>query len=159
MRNVARIAGRALAAVLVVLSAGTAEAQGVSAEDNSQFIGRWTLAFEIPAMPGGGGFAGAGRGGAAGGARAGARARGPQTLEISDRDGRLVAQYSGGIGGPQTISSIIRSGESLVLSYALSAQGQSIPVSIKLIPADDRMNSAMEFAGGQFALSGSATRE
>jgi hypothetical protein len=152
MRNRTRMLGLLTAAAVVMLATGveTAQAQSVSAHEAHDFIGTWTLTFQGGA---GGGFAGAagrGGGGGGGGAAAGAGrggAGGAQTLDIQVVDGQLAAKLTGGMGGDQTIRSISKSGESLVLSYTASMQGQSAPITVRLTPAEDEMKVSMDIAG------------
>jgi hypothetical protein len=164
MRNRTRMLGLLTAAAVVMLATGveTAQAQSVSAHEAHDFIGTWTLTFQGGAGGGfagaagrggggggGGAAAGAGRGGA-GGAAAGAGrggAGGAQTLDIQVVDGQLAAKLTGGMGGDQTIRSISKSGESLVLSYTASMQGQSAPITVRLTPAEDEMKVSMDIAG------------
>jgi hypothetical protein len=154
----------AVAALTLVLGVHSADGQSVAVADAEQFVGKWTLTLEPPQ---GGAFAGAaaGRGGGGGpggaggaGAGRGGRMGGPMVLDITEVDGNLSATMAGGMGGTQAIRSITRSGESLVLNYETSGMGQSIPVTLRLTPADDKMNASLDFAG-MMNLSGTATKE
>ena len=57
------------------------------------------------------------------------------------------------------MTDITRSGEGLVLSYEVDAQGQLIPVSVTLTlgPDGDALTASFDF-GGQFSAVGSGTR-
>lgn len=80
-------------------------------------------------------------------------------LEIQDVDGKVGATLgSPELGGNQAIEDITRSGEALVLRYAMDAQGQMVPVSVNLAPSGDDLTAQFDFAGGQFVASGTATR-
>ena len=58
----------------------------------------------------------------------------------------------------QDVTDITRSGESLVLSYEVDAQGQYIPVSMTLEREGEDLKYLLETGGGEFSVSGIATR-
>lgn len=119
-----------------------AEAQ-VAAGDGSAFIGKWQLNLEVPA----GGFGGG----------AGGQIPAP-VVEITDGNGQLAATVTGGMGGAQRVSSISKSGETLVLSYSRDMGGQSIPLTVRLTPSGDAMKAELSFAG-QMSLTGTAVKQ
>ena len=56
------------------------------------------------------------------------------------------------------ISNVSKSGEKLVLSYTMDAQGQSIPVKVSLTPTDAGLDAEMDFADGMFTAAGKGTK-
>jgi hypothetical protein len=145
--------GAALAALFLAFGVSPAAAQ--IAEGSEKFVGKWTVALEAPS---GGGFAGAARGGGGGGGAAAGSRRGPMIVDIQQDGDRLVAQMTGGMGGDQTITNVRRSGENLILNYSISAQGQSIPMTLRFVPDGERMKVELDLAG-QMSLPGAATRD
>lgn len=83
------------------------------------------------------------------------------TFELSldiENDGGEVAAEVGSDQGSQDVERITRQGESLRLEYSFNAQGQSVPVEITLTPDGEDLDAEIDFAGGQFTSSGTATR-
>ncbi len=154
MRIARKLGSIAAGAVMALaLSAGSADAQ-VAADAGGQFVGKWTLAFEPMAMPGGGAPGGRGPGGGFGGAGGG----GPQVLDVTVANDRLAATLTGGMGGPTSITSISKPGSALVLNYSMSMGGQSIPFVLTLTPDGTGMKAEMQIAG-QITRAGTATKE
>jgi hypothetical protein len=112
---------------------------GVSAQsqlDTAQaqaFLGNWTFAFQSDQGP----F--------------------QMGLNISDAGGKVAAQSTSDLGNVD-ITNITRADASLVLSYNMDAQGQSIPVSLRLTPNGEQLQANMDFAGGAFVVSGTGTK-
>jgi hypothetical protein len=84
-------------------------------------------------------------------------------LDITVDAGMLEAQISGGMGGqggPREVTSITKSGTSLVLSYSMmrgGGGGQGMPATLTLTPDGAEMKAEMSF-GGQFTRTGTATK-
>ncbi|MEQ1857219.1 MAG: hypothetical protein ABL963_12140 [Longimicrobiales bacterium] len=123
-----------LALALVASLSSTASAQ--SQLDSSQataFLGTWSLSFDSP--------------------------QGTLViqLEIADSSGTVAASIGSEMmgGGMQEVTDVTRSGESLVLSYELDAQGQLVPVALTLAPDG---NATMDFASGAFTMGGQGTK-
>ncbi|MDH3205814.1 MAG: cytochrome c [Gemmatimonadota bacterium] len=76
-------------------------------------------------------------------------------------DGQLAASVSTSSSSPQSVQTISRSGEDLVLGLTLSALGQSTPATITLTPEADGADvmAAEVDLDGAFTLSGTATKE
>jgi hypothetical protein len=62
------------------------------------------------------------------------------------------------MGTMQDVTDVTRSGETLVLSYEADAQGQFIPVTIRLEPDGDDLAFQLEAGAGEFYAGGKATR-
>jgi len=122
----------ALLGVLAAPSGVTAQSQLPVAEAR-QFLGTWNLALQTDMGPFEFGLA------------------------LRDVEGRVAAQVRSELGNVE-VDTVRRSGDNLVLEYALNAQGQSIPVSMTLRPDGDAMRATMDFAGGMFTAIGNATR-
>lgn len=79
-------------------------------------------------------------------------------LDIQDMDGKVGATMgSPELGGSQAIDDISRAGDALVLNYQMDAQGQVVPVSVNLVPEGEDLAAQIDFAGGQFVASGTAS--
>lgn len=78
-------------------------------------------------------------------------------LKIEDQGGKVAASIGSPDQGMSDVTDITRSGEGLVLSYEIDAQGQMFPVSVVLTPDGEGLMASFDF-GGQFSAEGSATR-
>lgn len=122
-------------ALLVLLAspqAATAQSELDTAEAQA-FLGNWAVAFQTEMGPFEFG------------------------LNITDADGKVAAQMMSELGNID-ITTITRSGESLVMSYDMDAQGQIVPVTMNLQPNDAGLRANMDIAGGAFSAMGNATR-
>lgn len=134
MKTFKRIAGVAAAAAALLAGPVAGSAQ-VAVADAQAFMGQWTLPLETPQ---------------------GALS---MTIHVEDREGNVAARLEAEAPmGPQAIQTVSKSGDSLVLAYAIDFGGQSAPVSITLTPAGENLGAVMSFADGQFTLNGTATR-
>jgi hypothetical protein len=80
-------------------------------------------------------------------------------LNIRDNGGQVGAQFgSPDLGALQEVPDISKSGEQLLLSVLIDAQGQSIDVSMAITPDGDGLNVDLTAAGGAFTTSARATR-
>jgi len=80
-------------------------------------------------------------------------------LKIEDQGGKVAAMVgSEEAGGLQNVTNITRSGEKLVLTYEIDAQGQITDVVLTLEPDDDALSAEFDVAGGTFTASGRATK-
>ncbi len=100
----------------------------------SAFVGGWTLSMDSPD----GGF--------------------DMSLSVKDVGGKVAAQISNDFQGTQTITTISKSGDKLVLTYDVDFGGQVADVVLTLTPDGDNLDVAMEFAGGQFVMDGTGTK-
>ncbi len=122
----------ALLAAFSIPFAASAQSQLPTSEAQS-FLGSWTLAMQSDMGPVEFG------------------------LNLRDADGRVAAQMQSPMGNVD-ITNVRRSGDNLVLEYSMDMQGQSLPISLTLRPDGDATRAAMDFAGGMFTLTGTATR-
>ncbi len=114
-----------------------AQAAGqVTAAQAAPFVGEWSLALQGQ--------------------------NGPANFELTikvDKD-KVVGQIAGAEMPAQPIASIAMVDKSLVLRYAFDYQGMSIDTVVSLTPATDgKVSAEMDFAGGAYVASGSATRK
>ena len=80
-------------------------------------------------------------------------------LKIEDQGGKVAAMVgSEEAGGLQNVTNITRSGEKLVLTYEIDAQGQIADVVLTLERDDEALSAEFEVGGGAFTASGRATR-
>jgi hypothetical protein len=137
MRNAIRTSLKLLpiltaVAILAAPSSASAQSQ-LDTSEAQTFLGNWTLAFESEMGP----F--------------------QVGLNIRDAEGKVAAQVVSEMGNVE-ITTITRSEDSLVLSYTMEAQGQSLPVSMSLKPDGEQLQASMNFAEGAFMVNGTATK-
>ena len=79
-------------------------------------------------------------------------------LKIEDHGGKVGARVeSPGQGGVFDVTDITRVGENLVLTYQLETEGGRLPLTLTLVPVGEGLSASLD-VGGQFSLSGTATR-
>ena len=86
---------------------------------------------------------------------------GPMELQLNFRDqgGKLAAEFgSPALGELQEVTDITKQGEALLLNLFVDAQGQSIDVSMSVVPDADGLNVDLTAAGGAFTATTRATR-
>ncbi len=80
-------------------------------------------------------------------------------LDITDANGNIAAEVNDPMGGGSlTIDRISKSGDNLVLSYDVDAQGQEFPIRVTLTPDGDALNASIDVAAGMFTTTAKATR-
>jgi len=79
-------------------------------------------------------------------------------LAIADQGGKVAATVGMAQMGNTSVTDITRAGEALVLTYSMDAQGQQIPVVVNLRPENQILRLNLNFAGGMFSATGTATR-
>jgi hypothetical protein len=130
---------RTLQAVMVMASLvalpAVAAAQSITAADAAPFLGAWTLVLETP------------------------QGSMPMTVSVKNTDGKITGEMGSDQLPTQASTSVSKDGASLVLKYSFDFQGQAIPAALTLTPAEGKMNFALDFADGQFMLSGEATKQ
>jgi len=106
----------------------------VKASDAQDFLGQWTLPLQTQ--------------------------NGPFTMDIdiSERQDGMVAATVSSQQGESPVEKVGRSGPYLTLDYSLDYQGQAISVSISLRPTEGGLSASLDFAGGQYTMSGKATK-
>ena len=80
------------------------------------------------------------------------------SLAVKDVGGKVAALISSDFQAPPAITKISKSGDKLVLTYDADFGGQAFDVVVTLTPDGDRLDVAMDFAGGQFLLDGTGTK-
>ena len=121
-------------AALVLLPITTA-AQAITAADAKPFLGAWVLMLETP------------------------QGTMPMNVAVKNTEGKITGEIASDQLPAQTSSDLSKTGESLLMRYNLDFQGTAIPVALTLTPKDGKMNFAIDFAQGQFMLSGEATKQ
>ena len=108
----------------------------VSATDAAPFLGDWTLAMQGP--------------------------NGPATmgLAVKAEQEKVSAELSSDVMGAQAITSIAKAEKALVLSYSFTYDGNNVDAVIRLTPdADGKVAAQIDFAGGAYVMSGTATKK
>jgi hypothetical protein len=116
-------------------SAAQSAAQ-VTAEDAAPFIGEWTLALQSQDGPR------------------------EYDLTVKVQKDKVVGEITGGAMATQPITDVTRADKSLVLRYSFDYQGNPVPTVVSLTPAPEgKMNAQIDFAGGAYVMSGTATKK
>lgn len=91
----------------------------------------------------------------------GSGANGPAefTLTVKAEKSTVIAEITLPQIGPQKITDISKAGPSLVLKYNFDYQGSPIPVVLSLTPRGDKVEMTMDFAGGSYQMTGTATKK
>ena len=137
---------RALALGIFVLvsplpgAAGAAAApQGaapISAAEAAPFLGEWTMALQGPNGPG------------------------TFTVTVSAEKEKVTAEIVADAIGKQPITSIALVDKSLVLGYSFNYEGNAVDAVATLTPDKEGKTAAhMDFAGGAYTMTGTATRK
>ena len=143
MLRMSIVALAASAALLVSAPAGagplttaTQAAAQASAADAGPFIGEWKLELTGPNGPGG------------------------FDLTVKIAEGKVAAEIIGAGMPPQPITDISKTDKSLVLRYSFDYQGNQVAAVVTLTPAADGKTSAeIDFAGGAYLMTGTATKK
>lgn len=116
--------------------AGTAQAQdaSVTSAEAEAFLGEWSLSLDAQGQT----FV--------------------MDLDIAEEDGAVTAEVSAPMAPVTKAESISRSGEKLVLAFAVAAEGQEFPIVVTLTPVADTLEAAVDVAGGMFMTTGKGTR-
>jgi hypothetical protein len=114
--------------------ASAATAATVSASDAKPFLGDWNVVGESP--------------------------MGPFTTAVSVKveAAKVVASVSSDIQPLTPISEISKSGESLILAYSFTYEGNAIPALLTLTPKADKLDASFDFAAGAFVMTGVGTK-
>jgi hypothetical protein len=140
------IAGTALIAGLLTpshVAAGPAggaaqSAAQVTAADAAPFIGDWTLNLQGP--DGNAAF--------------------DLTVKVEKEKEKVVGEITGGTMATQSIADVTMASQSLVLRYSFNHEGTPVDTVVRLTPAPEgRMNAQIDFAGGAYIMSGTATKK
>lgn len=80
-------------------------------------------------------------------------------LDIRDADGDVAAEVSNDMmPGASPASRISKSGNDLVLTFTIDAQGMTVPMVMTLKPAGDAFDANVDFADGMFVAAGKTTK-
>ncbi|HUF77163.1 MAG TPA: hypothetical protein VMM35_12835, partial [Longimicrobiales bacterium] len=80
-------------------------------------------------------------------------------LDVTDQAGKVAASMgSPEMGGPQPVTDITKSEESLLLRFSTDAQGQMIDVEVALVPNGESLEVYFDVGQGQFSATGTAPR-
>jgi hypothetical protein len=116
--------------------AATQSAAQVTAADAAPFIGDWTL--DLQGQNGPGAF----------------------DLAVKVEKEKVVGEITSATMATQPIADVTRAGESLVLSYTFNYEGNAVDAVVKLTPASEgKTNAQIDFAGGAYVMSGTATKK
>jgi hypothetical protein len=120
--------------------AGVAAAQQaagpVSAADAAPFLGDWTLALEGPNGPG------------------------KFTLSVKMEKEKPAAELVTEAMGTPVITDIAKADKALLLSYSFLYENNPVDAVVRLTPAPEgKMNAQIDFAGGAYVMSGTATKK
>jgi hypothetical protein len=132
---VIRTALASAALVATLLAPATARAQATAA-DAAPFLGDWTLALQGP--------------------------NGPATFNLSVKveTDKVVGEIGSEAMPTQKITSSSKTDKSLVLNYSFPWEGNAIEAVISLTPGTDgKVVAQMDFAGGAYTMTGTATRK
>jgi hypothetical protein len=108
----------------------------VTAADAAPFIGDWTLTLQGP--------------------------NGPGTFDLSIKmeKEKVVGEITAATMATQQITDISKTDKSLVLSYSFTYEGNPVPTVVSLTPGPDgKVNAQIDFAGGAYIMSGTATHK
>lgn len=119
-----------------IATAGTAEAQdaSVTAAEARAFLGEWSLSLDAQGQT----FV--------------------MDLDIADEGGAVTAEVSAPMAPVTKAESVSKSGDKLVLAFAVAAEGQQFPIVVTLTPVADALEAAVDVAGGMFMTTGKGTR-
>ncbi len=117
-------------------AAAAGQAAAVTAADAAPFVGDWTLALQGPNGPG------------------------AFDLTVKVEQDKVTGEITGETTPPQAITAITKAGESLVLNYTFNYEGNPVDAAVRLTPApENKMNAQIDFAGGAYVMTGTATRK
>lgn len=126
------IAGMALVAGLITPQV----VPQVTATDAAPFIGDWSLALQGPNGPG------------------------TFDLTIKVEKEKVVGEIKNPELPAQAITDITKVEKSLVLRYSFDYQGNPVDAAVSLTPAEGgKTNAEIDFAGGAYVMSGTATKK
>ena len=87
---------------------------------------------------------------------------GPAAFDLSvkiDKD-KVVGEIASATLATQPITDITKSDKSLFLSYSFDYEGNPVPAVVSLTPgADGKVAAQIDFAGGAYVMSGTATKK
>src|SRR5687767_178122 len=136
LAGIALIAGLVPAGIAAQTPGAAPPATNVSPVDAAPFIGEWTLNLQGPNGPGVFG------------------------LVVKVEKEKVVADISVETMPTQSISDVTKPEKSLVLRYSFDYQGSPVPAVVSLTPTDEgKVNAQIDFAGGAYLMTGTATKK
>ena len=114
------------------------QAAQATAADAAPFLGDWTLALQGPNGPGS--FT--------------------LSVKVDKEKDKVVGEIGSEAMPTQPITSISKVDKSLVLSYSFTWEGNPVGAVVSLMPgAEGKVNAQIDFAGGAYIMSGTATKK
>jgi hypothetical protein len=115
--------------------ASTAAAKPATAADIAPFVGEWSLALQGP--------------------------NGPGAFELSVRTeaDKPRADITSEAIPKQSITDFTIAEKSLAMSYSFTWEGNPVSAVVSLTPAQDGMKAQIDFAGGAYIMTGTATKK
>jgi hypothetical protein len=115
---------------------GQQAAAQVSAAEAEPFLGDWTLALQGPNGPG------------------------TFTLSLKVEKEKVSGELLNEMMGTQPIKDISKADKALLLGYSFLYENNPVDAVVKLTPASDgKMDAQIDFAGGAYIMTGSATKK
>ena len=142
MTTLHRVGGGLLALAMVIAVPAVLAAQqapaSVATADAQEFVGSWAVSLESDMGP----FS--------------------FTVQLEDDEGTLAGRViSEMMGAPQTVNAhrVAKQGDNLRIEYTMDFDGQPIPISVLIIPADGgAYRASLDVADGMFMASGTASK-
>ena len=132
--TMARLFG--MLAVVLALSSHVFASQTLTVADLGSFAGDWTLTLDSPQGP----F--------------------EQSLSFKDEQGKAIAEMHNDMMGTTKISDIAKDAANLVLKFSGNFQGTPFDAAVTLTPdGTDKLKVTFDVNGGQFSMSGTATKK
>lgn len=131
------IARTMVVGLTLALAPAAVAAQSITPAEAGAFMGVWTLTLDTPQ----GTF--------------------ENELTVKNEDGKVVAVMTNQMQPEgQKITDVSKEGENLVLKFSGNFQGNPFDARITVSPSgDDKASVAFDINGGQFSMSGAATRK
>jgi hypothetical protein len=119
-----------------IFSVAQQPAAQLTAADAAPFIGQWTLTLQGPNGPG------------------------TFDLVVKVEKEKVVGEITSATMPAQPITDVTKADKSLVLRYSFDYQGNTVDAVVRLAPAaDGKTDAQIDFAGGAYLMSGSATKK
>jgi hypothetical protein len=121
---------------LATVHLGARQAAAITPADAAPFLGEWTLALQ--------------------------GANGPGTFNVTLKvdDDKVVGEIANEMVPAQAITSISKADKSLRLTYSFPWEGNAVEAVVTLTPAEEgKMAAQIDFAGGAYTMSGTATKK
>jgi uncharacterized protein YndB with AHSA1/START domain len=131
-----RLLSTFLVAGLATMHIGAQQPAPVTPADAAPFLGEWTLALEGPNGPG------------------------TFNLMLKVENEKILGEIANEMVPAQAIANVSMANKSLRLTYTFPWEGNPIDAVVTLTPAEDGKTSAqIDFAGGAYTMSGTATKK